>query len=247
MLLELEELAKDFGGLVAVDDVSMGLSDEEIISVIGPNGAGKTTLFNLITGLYQPSSGSIRFKGEVITGLSPRQRVNRGISRSFQINNLYTDRTVRQNVRLPLINKYDYLTDFWSKVDDIPEIEEDVHKILEYVGLDINPDTVAKNMSYGEKRQLEIAIAIATDPELLLLDEPTAGIDTEKASGIIDTIKKLNESYPILLVEHNIDLVLDISDRIVVLASGRKVAEGTPDDIVQNDDVQEIYLGGASA
>jgi len=151
MLLELEELTKDFDGLAAVDGVSMGLSDGEIVSVIGPNGAEKTTLFNLITGLYAPSSGMITFKREDITGLSPRRRVDRGISRSFQINNLYADRTVRENLRIPLINKHDYRTNFWSKVDDIDEIEEEIHEIIEYVGLDVDPGTVANNMAYGEK------------------------------------------------------------------------------------------------
>jgi branched-chain amino acid transport system ATP-binding protein len=132
-------------------------------------------------------------------------------------------------------------------VDDIDVIEEEVHEILEYVGLDIAPDTIANNMAYGEKRQLEVAIAIASDPDLLLLDEPTAGIDTEKASGLIDMIRKLNESYPILLVEHNIDLVLDISDRIVVLSSGAVIAEGPPDEIIADEAVQSTYLGETTA
>lgn len=244
MLLETEGLTKQFGGLTAVEEATMTVEEGELRSVIGPNGAGKTTFFNLLTGLLEPSAGDVRFRGSSIVGLPPEARVRRGISRSFQITNIFPELSIRRNVRVALQNDLGYGRNFWSDVDSIPELEEGTRRVIDRVGIDADPDTKARTMSHGEKRRLEIGIAIAQDPELLLLDEPAAGMSNDETRELIALIRELNEEYTVLLIEHDIDLVMELSDVITVLTEGRVIAEGTPEEVEADVAVQEAYLGG---
>jgi branched-chain amino acid transport system ATP-binding protein len=243
MVLKTSSLTKQFGALTAVDEVSIHIEEGELRALIGPNGAGKTTLFNLITGLIKPSKGTISFRGEDITNLSVEKRVQRGISRSFQVTNIFPSLSVRENIRVAVQQQSAHRWNFWSDVDEITEMEDEVLDILEYVGMEIDPDTAASTLSHGEKRQLEIAIAIANDPDILLLDEPTAGMSKSETEEMITLIRELGKEHALLLVEHDIDLVLELSDRITVLHRGRVIAEGSPEKIVTNNDVQRAYLG----
>lgn len=244
MLLRTENLTKRFGGLTAVDDVTLDVAQGELRSVIGPNGAGKTTFFNLITGLLQPTSGEVLLNQDSIVGLKPHERVGRGISRSFQITNIFPELSIRKNIRISLQNERGYGRNFWSRVDDIPELETETDRIIQRVGIESPPETEAASMSHGEKRRLEIGIAIAQDPDLLLLDEPAAGMSEEETREIVALIRDLNERYTILLIEHDIDLVMELSDQITVLSEGAIIADGTPAQVTANDRVQEAYLGG---
>lgn len=244
MLLETENLTKRFNGLVAVDSIDLGVETGEIRALIGPNGAGKTTTFDLLTGLLEPSEGEIRFQGERITGKSPEERAKMGISRSFQITNIFPELSVKKNVRIAVQQDEGYTWNFWSNVDGIPALEERTSDILEYVGIDADPETEASTLSHGEKRLLEIAIVIARDPSILLLDEPAAGMSAEETREMIDLIRSLNEEYTILLIEHDIELIMELSDKITVLSNGRILAQGTPAEVSTNERVQEAYLGG---
>ncbi|THE63027.1 ABC transporter ATP-binding protein [Salinadaptatus halalkaliphilus] len=244
MLLETTDLTKRFDGLVAVDQVDLSVEKGEIQSIIGPNGAGKTTTFNLLTGMLSPSDGEIRFNGEDITDESSEKRVKRGISRSFQITNIFPELTVRKNIRIAVQEEYGYGWNFWTKTEDIPELEERTLEIIDYVGITADPDAEASTLSHGEKRLLELAIVVARDPELIMLDEPAAGMSEEETKEVVDLIHSLNEEYTILLIEHDIDLIMELSDTITVLANGAVIAQGTPEEVGSSDRVQEAYLGG---
>lgn len=244
MLLETENLTKRFNGLVAVDGVDIAVEAGEIRALIGPNGAGKTTTFDLLTGLLEPSEGETRLEGEPITDKSPEERVSMGISRSFQITNIFPELSVKKNIRIAVQQDQGYSWNFWSKVDEIDALAERTAEIIDYVGIDADPEAKAATLSHGEKRLLEIAIVIARDPSIILLDEPAAGMSAEETREIIDLIRSLNEEYTVLLIEHDIELIMEISDKITVLSNGQVISQGTPAEVSSNERVQEAYLGG---
>lgn len=247
-ILETDGLVRRFGELVAIDDVSLEVPSGEFRSVIGPNGAGKTTLFDLICGVLRPSSGHITFRGRDVGGLPPHERVRLGIGRSFQITNVFTGLTVRENVRLAaqaLAEGERSPVDWWfhpkARLTDVAERAETT---VERVGLDRVADERAGTLAYGDRRRLEIAIVLATDPELVLLDEPTAGMSREETRETMALIRSVLADRTVLLIEHDVDLVMDFSDRITVLDRGRVLAEGPPEDIAADEDVRAAYLGG---
>ena len=234
-LLETTELGINFGSLEAVQDINFSINPGELRSIIGPNGAGKTTFFNLLTGVHPPSKGRIRFKGEDITGLRPHKIARKGIGRSFQITAIFPELTVFENVLIPAM--------YYHKG---PKARARVMEILEDVGLADKTNEVAGNLSHGDQRHLDIAIALTCKAELLLLDEPTSGLPPEESLRTVELINKLKneKGYTIILIEHKMDVVLKVSDAITVLYFGRKLAEGTPEEIQQNEEVQKAYLGG---
>lgn len=249
-LLETQNLTKRFNGLTATDGVSLDIEEGERVSIIGPNGAGKTTLLNLITRQLDPSDGDIVFRGDSITNREPHEIVQRGISKSFQTASIFPDLPVEENARIAAIaaENGSFRFDFFRHEDSYSEVHEASRETLEAVGLWDQRDSLAKNLSYGDKRRLELGIALAAEPELLLMDEPTAGMSPEETSSTVDLIEEVKEEFGLtfVLVEHDMEIVFDISDRIVVLNRGRVIAEGTPEEIRENEDVQAAYLGGGA-
>jgi len=246
-MLRTQKLKKSFGGISAINGVDFHLEDE-LCSLIGPNGAGKTTFFNLLTGELSPDSGMIELRngggGEDITDLNPHETASRGLHRSFQINNLFNTSTVLENVRIAVQAKSSDSFKAWRNANAFEEHIDEAYRILDRVGLDEQADKPAENLSHGEKRQLEVAISIAGDPDVLLLDEPNAGVTSESVDDIIGLIQEIATDYAVLLVEHNMDIVMNVSERIVVLDQGEVIANGEPDDIEDDPRVQEAYLGG---
>jgi branched-chain amino acid transport system ATP-binding protein len=246
-MLRTRDLTKRFGGLVAVDDVDFELGDE-LCSLIGPNGAGKTTFFNLLTGALEPSAGSVELRGDGeyrdVTGADPHETARLGLHRSFQITNVFPTSTVLENVRVAAQAHSDDGWRAWRNVDAFDEHVEEAYRVLERVGLDGKAETPAGTLSHGEKRQLEVAIALAGDPSVLLLDEPNAGVSSESVDVIVDLVNDVARDHAVLLVEHNMDIVMNVSDRIVVLNRGEVIADGPPDEVREDPAVQEAYLGG---
>jgi branched-chain amino acid transport system ATP-binding protein len=241
-LLATEQLTRDFGSLIAVNAVDFAVQAGELRSIIGPNGAGKTTFFRLISGEMQPSSGHIRFQGQDITRL-PQHRIARlGIAKSYQITNVFPHLTVLENVRVAMQGR---AFDFWSRADRLSEVRERAAALLSRVGLAGKASLLAAHLSHGEKRHLELAIALASDPVLLLLDEPTAGMSPEETEASVTLISELAAGRTVILVEHKMRVVMNISDRITVLHQGRVLAEGTPEEIRANHEVQQTYLGAS--
>jgi ABC-type branched-subunit amino acid transport system ATPase component len=245
-ILETENLRKAFGELLAVDDVSVSIKDEGITAIIGPNGAGKTTFYNLLTGALRPTSGTIRFGGRDVTADSPAQRVQIGLSRSFQTTNIFPNLTVRRNIRAPVIAGSSEKYNFVGSIDHGSAIAERTNEVLDLFDLMELADEPVENLSYGDKRRVEIGIAMATDPDLVLLDEPTAGMNPTERDVIVDLLLRLNDETEtsILITEHNMDLVYRIASRILVLHDGTIIADGTSDDIQTDERVQNAYLGG---
>ncbi|MEJ2037649.1 MAG: ABC transporter ATP-binding protein [Desulfosarcinaceae bacterium] len=250
--LELKQVTKDFGGLKALEDVSFGLAEGEIVSLIGPNGAGKTTLFNCITGTMPPTSGSIRFEGREIVGLTPHEVAQKGIARTFQHIRLFDNMTVMENVMVGRDAKgrtgifSGLLRPPWVAAEE-KRSRETCLEILGLFGERLLPRLTQfpKMLSYANRRRLEIARALAIGPRLLLLDEPTAGMNPHETQGIVDLIRHIREEgYSMLIIEHKMKVVMTLSDRIVVLDHGQKIAEGLPEDIAANDVVIEAYMGG---
>ncbi len=240
-LLETRKLTKAFGGLMAVLDVDVRLERGELRAIIGPNGAGKTTFFNMIAGNLPPTRGQILFKGEDITALPPHRRSHLGIGRSYQITNIFPDLSTLENLRVAVQSRTVHY-DMWRDADSLAEVNRKAEEILRYVNLADKWETPAADLAHGEQRYLEIGIALATGPELLLLDEPTAGMSPEETRQTADFIKHLSQGLTIILVEHDMDVVMGISDRITVLHYGEVLAEGTPEEIRQNTEVQRVYL-----
>lgn len=246
-LLKTSGLEKRFNGFTAVDGVNITVEPLEIHAVIGPNGAGKTTLFNLLSGEYVPTAGKITFDGGDITGDPPQTRPAMGMSRSFQITNVYDNLTVAENIETAVgiheLNHYDMIRPLDSRED----VAEQAVDLLKMVGLANAADTSAGSLSHGDKRRLEIGMALASNPELLLLDEPMAGMGAEETREMSTLIRSLSDEMAIMLVEHDIDVVLNISDRITVLDSGSVLAQGEPETIQRDDEVRRVYLEGSHA
>jgi branched-chain amino acid transport system ATP-binding protein len=241
-LLRTEHLTRNFGSLMAVNRVDVSVRRGELLSIIGPNGAGKTTFFRLISGEIPPSAGRIWFDGRDITGL-PRHVVSRlGVAKSYQITNVFPNLTVLENVRVAA-QGHARAFDFWSRADRLDAVRDRALGILATIGLRDKAALPAAHLSHGEKRHLELAIALASDPPLLLLDEPTAGMSPEETDETIVLIRQLAARRTVVLVEHKMKVVMNISDRITVLHQGQVLAEGTPDEIRANERVQRTYLG----
>lgn len=241
-LLETRSLMRAFGRLLAVNRVDFAVEAGELRSIIGPNGAGKSTFFRLIAGELPPSEGRIVFRGRDITGL-PRHRIARlGVAKSFQITNVFPHLTVLENVRVAAQGP-DRAFDFWSRADRLTGARARAEELLATVGLAGKADLLAAHLSHGEKRHLELAIALARDPALLLLDEPTAGMSPEETDETMVLIRRLAEGRTVVLVEHKMKVVMNVSDRITVLHQGSVLAEGTPAEIRASELVQRTYLG----
>ncbi len=243
-LLRTEQICKHFGGLRAVDGVDFALRHGELKSIIGPNGAGKTTLFNLVAGLFRPTSGRVFFEGQDISRLSLHRTSQLGITKTFQITHLFPSLTVFENVRISAQSRRTTFN-FWRTTHSLTELNERVLHILEQVELIDKRSWLASTLSHGERRYLEIGIALATEPKVLLLDEPTAGMSYAETRLCAELIQRLNKSLQlsIVLVEHDMSVVMGISERIVVLNEGRLLAEGTPQEVSDNEEVQRVYLG----
>jgi len=242
--LEARSLQKSFGGLMATDNLSLEVAHGEIHAVIGPNGAGKTTLVHLLSGLLRPDGGQIVFEGRDITRLSASARVRRGLARSFQITSIFREFTALENVMLAVQAGQGHSFRFWRPVMQDLRLIDPAREMLERVGLGARTDVQAGNLAHGEQRQLEIAISLATDPTFLLLDEPMAGMGPEESQGMIAFLKELKRDYTMLLIEHDMDAVFALADRITVLVYGRVIATGTPDEIRNDATVRAAYLGG---
>ena len=238
-MLEVESLTKDFGGFLAVDDVDLFIEEGEVRGLIGPNGAGKTTLFNLVTGDLKPTGGSVAFRGEDITGSTPERITRLGIGRSFQIVELFPEFTVRENLRLAVRDESRTLRSFLGDRDYEGEIEE----VAALVQLEDVMDRRASNLSHGEKRYLDLGMVLALDPELILMDEPAAGLNQSEFDVLESILTGLRGTYTMLIVEHNVEFVTGIVDRLTVIHRGRILAEGTPEEIRADGRVQEVYLG----
>ena len=243
-IFRTEGVVKRFGALAAVDGVSISVRKGELRSVIGPNGAGKTTFFNTLTGNLPKDGGKVFFKGEEITDLEPYQVANRGIARSFQILSIFKDLTVFENIRVAVQSKTPYRFSLLATTDDLEAINREAERILDQVGLRPLRDQIAVNVSHGDQRLLEIAITLAMQPELLMLDEPLAGLAATERIKIAGLIRALAGQHTVILIDHDIDQILNISDRITVLHQGKVIAEGNPDEIKNNPLVQEAYIGG---
>jgi branched-chain amino acid transport system ATP-binding protein len=243
-ILTTQGLTKDFGGLRAVDSVTFDIEQGKLTSVIGPNGAGKTTLYNLVTGLIKPDSGRIIFNGEDITHLPIHKIVKKGISRSFQILNLFNELTLFENVWLGVQSQQGHGPELFSNTDKYNSIKEETYWIIKEIGLLGKEETPVKLLSYGDRRILEITISLTAKPSLLLLDEPTSGLVSEDRKRISEFMKKLSSQLTLVVVEHDMDVVLSISDHIVVMHQGKILAQGSPNEIRANEKVQEAYLGG---
>ena len=249
-ILELKDVTKKFGGLTAVDGVNLKVEENQICALIGPNGAGKTTVFNMITGAYQVTSGDVIFNGESICGKKPHQIVEKGIARTFQNIRLFKSATVLENVMTGFHCKtktgmFNVIFNYRNCLQEEAECREKALEILRFLGLEDVKDLEARNIPYGHQRLLEIGRALATSPKLLLLDEPAAGMNSQEKKELVNTIRKIRDTYhlAVLLVEHDMELVMGISENITVINFGRPIACGTAEEIQNNNDVIEAYLG----
>lgn len=243
MILETQKVSKYFGALVAVDNVDFKVTQDEIRALIGPNGAGKSTLFNLITGNLAPSSGTIIWKGKDITSCRPDQISQRGIARSYQITNIFPNLTAFENVRLATQSRKKFQNPLVPALS-LSDVVERTHEILNMLGLQGKERVIAANLSHGDQRRLEIAISLATAPELLLLDEPTAGMSPTETEEMIDLIPRISSNLTTIIVEHDMKVVMELAQTISVLHYGKIIAEGPPGEIKNNEKVLEVYLGG---
>ena len=242
-ILKTENLTKKFGGLTAVANVNFRLQKGEIQSIIGPNGAGKSTLFKLINGELKPTQGRIWFQGEDMTGLEQNVISHRGIATSYQITNIFPKLTALENVRLAVQSRRTSFN-LWSKAESLRGTNEKAEEILAKIGLANRKESLAATLSYGEQRHLEIGIALGTEPVLLLLDEPTSGLSPIETKATVGLIREIARGLSVILVEHKMKVVMDLSDKITVLHEGQVIAQGNPQEIRANETVRRVYLGG---
>ena len=242
-MLEARALVKSFGALRASDGIDFDVREGETHAVIGPNGAGKTTFISQLAGNLRPDAGTIRFAGEDITRLPAPKRARKGLARSFQITSIYPEFTVLQNVALAVQARSGHSFRFWRPAHEDRSLVEPAAAVLEEVGLAGRMDVTAANLAHGEQRQLEVAMALATNPRLLLLDEPMAGMGAEESQRMIAFLAKLKGRQTMILVEHDMDAVFKLADRISVLVYGRVIATGAPEQIRMNEEVRKAYLG----
>ncbi len=243
MLLVVDSLVKRFGGLVATDNVTLAVPAGQIHAIIGPNGAGKTTLLSQLAGELRSDAGTIHFDGEDITALPAHIRAARGLARSFQINSVFKDFTALENVALAIQVHEGHCFRFWGQVAKDAALQSAALGFLAQVNLEERANIIAANLAYGERRALEVAIALASRPKLLLLDEPTSGMGANESAEIVTLLAKLKRTLTILLIEHDMNAVFALADRITVLVYGRTVAAGSPEEIRANTDVRRAYLG----
>jgi len=242
-ILETSGLTKEFAGFVAVSDVNLKVRRGTIHALIGPNGAGKTTCFNLLTKFLQPTRGQIRYKGQDITAMKPADVARLGLVRSFQISAVFPHLTALENVRVALQRQHGSSFDFWRSKSVLDQYNGRARELLEDVGLSDFANTPAVEMPYGRKRALEIATTLALDPEMMLLDEPMAGMGHEDIDKVAALIKRISQKYTILMVEHNLNVVANLSDTITVLTRGKVLAEGDYATLTKHPQVKEAYLG----
>ncbi len=243
-MLEITGIRKSFAGFVAVNEVSLTVEARQIVAVIGPNGAGKSTFFNLITGHIRPDGGRVMLDGRNVTGIAPHRICALGMGRSFQLTNIFPRLTVFENVQAALLAHRGKGRDFWSRSDRL--FRDETHALLASIGLAPQADTVAGVLAYGNQKQLELGIALASDPRVLLLDEPTAGMSANETHETIALLQRIaaERGLTLLFTEHDMDVVFRIAHKIAVLYQGRKLAEGTPEEVRANPDVRRVYLGG---
>jgi branched-chain amino acid transport system ATP-binding protein len=248
-LLQVSGASKRFGNLVAIEDVSLTIEPGELRAIIGPNGAGKTTFFNLVSGLFAPTSGSIRFEGQDVTGLPPSERVKRGMARTFQITEIFPELSVADNIRVAVEIAAGYRLKPWLGRGARAEVEARVSELLGMGGLADKSDVRAGALAHGDQRAAEIMMSLALRPRLLMLDEPTAGMGDQETYDVARLIRRLHrrEGLTIMLIEHDMRVVFNLADRIMVLAEGRVLAEGAPQEIASSEKVQAAYLGKAAA
>lgn len=242
-LFEASQLHKRFGDQVVLESVSLSFEEGQLAGIMGPNGAGKTTCFNVLTGRFKPDRGSVRFAGEDITGLSPRRIARKGLSRSFQIMNLFDDETAVDNVLLALPQLRGQGFTMWRDLGRDAAARDAAHEVLGRVGLARKADVVAGSLSYGERRALEIGVALAAKPRLLFLDEPTAGLGAEGTARLAELIAQLKRQLTIVIIEHDMRFLFSLADRISVIHWGQVIAEGTPGELRENPWVQRSNLG----
>lgn len=244
-LLRTEKLKKYFGVVSATDHIDLQIEEGVLTSIIGPNGAGKTTLINLLTGNILPDSGKVFFNEEEITYLPIHKRVKMGICRSFQIMNIFPKLTVFENVLLPIFASVNKSLSFFKSINDHPEVKEKAEKLLREIGLIDKMEHLAGTLSHGDQRLLEIGLAMAPNPKLLFLDEPTAGMNPLERIKVLENIRRLSQERrsTFVIVEHDMDIVFSLSDRIIVLHRGQILADGPPEEIKRNEDVKKVYLG----
>ena len=253
-VLETENLMRRFGRLVAVDDVTVSIQSEDITSIIGPNGAGKTTFYNLLSGVLQPTEGTVKLRprgpgdGELqdVTGREPNEIARLGLSRAYQINNVFEGLTVLENVRITRIVRDERTLDLTSLAAADDDLNEDAWEVIELANLGDVAHQECANLSHGDVRKVEIALALGTDPSIVLLDEPTAGMNPTETDRMVELIEDLNENTDttFVITEHDMEVVLDVSDRILVLDNGELIVDGSPDEVMADERVREAYLGG---
>jgi branched-chain amino acid transport system ATP-binding protein len=242
-ILETKRVFHDFKGMKVLFHVSFEVRKGERHAIIGPNGAGKTTLFNIITGTYKPTEGAVFFKGKEVTGFKPHKMVRLGMGRSFQITSTFNRLTAFQNIRMGVLSRRGIRYNFLKKVDGMQEVTGETEEILRRINLQGERNVPAAALSYGKHRSLEISMAMATDPDLVMLDEPTAGMSKDETHTAVELIRRLTEGKTMVIIEHDMDVVFSLADRITVLHLGAILAVGTPREIRENKAVKDAYLG----
>jgi len=242
-ILQLAGVTRNFGGLQALKDVNLRIEQGDLRGIIGPNGAGKTTLFNVVTGEFKPSSGKVYLRGEDISGLPPYTICRKGLSRTFQLTRIFPEMTVYDSIWAGANSKASHPWNPVSSAHHLKHIEKETLEICKLIGLEEKKEELAVNLSYGDQKVLEIAMALSTKPSVLLLDEPTQGVGGKEVDMIVEVVKKLSERMTIVLIEHTIDVVMQLCKTVTVLTEGQVFAEGTPQEISANKEVQRVYLG----